>query len=157
MVHKCILVIRIRGGINVSRKNEDTLRMLRVDRNNYATFIDDRPEYKGMLQRVKDQVTWGEPSVETVKLVLEKRGKIYGDKPIDAETLQKLGYESIDSLASAIHSGNAEYHKLEGIKPFFRLTPPSKGFKNTVKKAYNNKGELAYRGDAINELAAKMV
>ena len=157
MVHKCILVIRIRGGINVSRKNEDTLRMLRVDRNNYATFIDDRPEYKGMLQRVKDQVTWGEPSVETVKLVLEKRGKIYGDKPIDAETLQKLGYESIDSLASAIHSGNAEYHKLEGIKPFFRLTPPSKGFKNSVKKAYNNKGELAYRGDAINELVAKMV
>jgi len=157
MENKCILVIRIRGGINVSRKNEDTLRMIRVDRNNYATFLDDRPEYKGMLQRVKDQVTWGEPSVETVKLVLEKRGKIYGDKPIDTETLNKLGYESLDSLASAIHSGKAEYHKLEGIKPFFRLTPPSKGFKNTVKKAYNNKGELAYRGDAINKLAAKMV
>ena len=157
MERKCILVIRIRGGINVSRKNEDTLRMLRVDRNNYATFLDDRPEYKGMLQRAKDQVTWGEPTVETVKLVLEKRGKIWGDKPIDAETLNKLGYDNLDSLASAIHSGEVAYHKLEGIKPFFRLTPPSKGFKNTVKKAYNNKGELAYRGDAINALVTRMV
>lgn len=157
MKRNCIMVIRIRGGINVSRKNEDTLRMLRVDKNNYATFLDDRPEYKGMLQRVKDHVTWGEPNLETVKLVLTKRGKLYGDKPIDIETLNKLGYDSIDSLALAIHSGEVEYHKLEGIKPFFRLTPPSKGFKNTVKKAYNNKGELAYRGDAINKLASKMV
>ena len=156
MERKCILVIRIRGGINVSRRNEDTLRMLRVDRNNYATLLDDRPEYKGMLQRVKDYVTWGEPNIETIKLLIEKRGKLYGDKPIDEATLQELGYENIDTLSAALMSVEAHYHKLEGVKPFFRLSPPSKGFKNTVKRAYTNKGELGYRGEAINELAAKM-
>lgn len=156
MERKCILVIRIRGGVNVSHKNEDTLRMIRVDRNNFATLLDDRPEYKGMLQRVKDYVTWGEPTVDTIKHLLEKRGKLYGDKPINEEALKALGYDSIEALASALSSVEAQYHKLEGIKPFFRLSPPSKGFKNTVKRAYTNKGELGYRGDAINELAYKM-
>ena len=43
MEKKCFLAIRIRGGVNASHRQEDTLRMLRVDRNNTATLLDDRP------------------------------------------------------------------------------------------------------------------
>ncbi|MCK5670223.1 uL30 family ribosomal protein, partial [Candidatus Bathyarchaeota archaeon] len=42
MDKKCLLVIRIRGTINVSQRERDTMRFLRVDRNNYASLIDDR-------------------------------------------------------------------------------------------------------------------
>lgn len=153
---KCLLAIRIRGGVNASHRVEDTLRMLRMDRNNTATLLDDRPEYLGMLQRAKDYITWGEPTVETVQLILERRGRVLGDRPVSTEALSGLGYETLDKLAEALHGGEAEIQKLEGLKPFFRLHPPSKGFKRTVKRPYRSKGELGYRGEAINELAKRM-
>jgi large subunit ribosomal protein L30 len=156
MERKSFLAIRIRGGINVSRRNEDNLRMLRMDRNNTATLLDDRPEYRGMLQRAKDFVTWGEPTTETIKLLLEKRGRLAGDHPITEEALKGLGYEDLGALAEALQEGSAELHKLEGVKPFFRLHPPTKGFKRTVKRPYGSKGELGYRGEDINELAKRM-
>ncbi len=156
MERQCILAIRIRGGVNATMRVEDTLKMLRLSRNMASTLLDDRPEYKGMLQHAKDYVTWGEPTVETVRLLLEKRGKQVGDHPISEDTLKESGYDSLDALASALCSGDAEFHKLEGIKPFFRLHPPKKGFKRTVKRPYRSRGELGYRGEAINELAKRM-
>ena len=42
------------------------------------------------------------------------------------------------------------------IKPVFRLTPPSKGFKKSIKQQYPN-GEIGYRGEKINELILRMI
>lgn len=156
MGRKCILAIRIRGGVNASTRVEDTLRMLRMDRNNTSTLLDDRPEYLGMLQKAKDYITWGEPTTEMVRLIIEKRGRAEGDAPIDSKVLEALGYSSVDELASEIMSGKREFHKLEGVKPFFRLHPPKKGFKRSVKRPYRSRGELGYRGESINELAKRM-
>jgi large subunit ribosomal protein L30 len=153
---KILLAVRIRGGVNAPTRYEDTLRMLRMERNNTATLLDDRPEYLGMLQKAKDYITWGEPTIETIRLVLKSRGRVTGDKAIDQDLLKALGYESIEALALALHSGETELHRLEGVKPFFRLSPPSKGFKRSVKRPYKNDGELGYRGEAINELIKKM-
>lgn len=156
MSKNSLLVIRIRGTINVSKREEDTLKMLRVDRNNYATIIDDRPDYAGMLQKAKDWITWGEPTVETVKVMLEKRGKAPGDKQLTEEYVKELGYEGFDDLAKKIVECEVSINQIEGIKPFFRLHPPKKGFKKSVKRPYKSKGELGYRGEDINKLAVRM-
>lgn len=156
MERRCLLAIRIRGGVNAPVRVEDTLRMLRMERNNTATLLDDRPEYLGMLQKAKDWITWGEPTLETIRLLLEKRGEVPGGGRIDAEMLKTLGYDDLDALAAALHACQVEFNKLDGVKPFFRLHPPSKGFKRTVKRPYRAGGELGYRGDAINELARRM-
>lgn len=157
MTRKCLLAIRIRGGVNASTRIEETLRMLRMDRNNTSTLLDDRPEYRGMLQKAKDYITWGEPTPETITVILEKRGKVNGGGSIDIKVLKTLGYSEIKDLATVIHSGSVEFHKLQGVKPFFRLHPPRKGFKRSVKRPYNSRGELGYRGEAINDLARRMV
>ncbi|MBN1681945.1 50S ribosomal protein L30 [Candidatus Bathyarchaeota archaeon] len=151
-----LLVIRIRGGIDVPKKIEDTLMMLRVDRNNYATLIKNTPSYNGMLKKAKDYITWGEPTLDTIKTILEKRGKLVGDKKITNENLSQLGYPNIDNLAESITNGELDLTYMNGIKPFFRMHPPKKGFKRTVKRAYTDHGELGYRGEAINELALRM-
>lgn len=156
MANNSILVIRIRGTINVSKREEDTLRMLRVDRNNYATIIDDRSDYKGMLQKAKDWITWGEPTVDTVKAILEKRGKAPGDKKLTEEYIKELGFEGFDDLAEKLVNCEVSINQIEGIKPFFRMHPPKKGFKTSVKRPYKSKGELGYRGEKINELAVRM-
>ncbi|HIH88254.1 TPA: 50S ribosomal protein L30 [Candidatus Bathyarchaeota archaeon] len=156
MTDKTLFVIRIRGGVDAQKTVEATLTMLRMERNNYATILKESPSYKGMLRKVKDYVTWGEPDVETVKLLLETRGKLVGDEKVTEEALKRLGYESIEKLAAAIVAGEVEFSQLNGIKPFFRMHPPKKGFKRTVKRPYKDKGELGYRGEAINELVKRM-
>ena len=156
MTDKTLFVIRIRGGVDAQKTVEATLTMLRMERNNYATILKESPSYKGMLRKVKDYVTWGEPDVETVKLLLETRGKLVGDEKVTEEALKSLGYESIEKLAAAIVAGEVEFSQLNGIKPFFRMHPPKKGFKRTVKRPYKDKGELGYRGEAINELVKRM-
>jgi len=156
MERRCLLAIRIRGGVNASVRVEDTLRMLRMDRNNTSTLLDDRPDYQGMLQKAKDWITWGEPTVETIRLLLEKRGRTPGGRRVDEETLKTLGYEDFNNLASDLQSCQVALNGLDGVKPFFRLHPPSKGFKRTVKRPWGARGELGYRGEAINDLAKRM-
>jgi large subunit ribosomal protein L30 len=156
MEMKSLLAIRIRGGVNCPKRVEDTLRMLRVDRNNYATLLDDRLDYQGMLQKAKDYITWGEPDAETIRIMLETRGEAPGGVKLTDEYVKGLGYEGLGQLAEKLHGCELDVNKLEGVKPFFRLHPPKKGYKRSVKRPYNNKGELGYRGEAINELARRM-
>jgi len=156
MTSKTLFVVRIRGGVDAQKTVEATLTMLRMERNNYATILKESPSYIGMLRKVKDYVTWGEPDIETVKLLLEARGKITGDEKVTDDVLKGLGYESLEKLATAIVAGEVEFSQLNGIKPFFRMHPPKKGFKRTVKRPYKDHGELGYRGEAINELIKRM-
>lgn len=156
MEKKCILVIRIRGTINVSQRERDTMRFLRVDKNNYASIIDDRADYKGMLQKAKDWITWGEPTVETVTKILVKRGRAPGDIRLTEEYVKELGYEGIDDLAEKLVNCEVSINQIEGLKPFFRMHPPRKGFRKSVKRPYRSKGELGDRGEEINKLAVRM-
>jgi large subunit ribosomal protein L30 len=155
--HKCIFAVRVRGSISAQREAKETLEMLHLDKTNFAVILDNRPSYLGMLKRVQAYTTWGEPSKETVALVLKERGKLAGDKRITEEYMQKTGFKSFDDLAGAIVDGKIEYGKLPNIRPLFRLRPPTKGYKGKIKKSYNAGGEAGYRGEKINELIKRMV
>jgi large subunit ribosomal protein L30 len=156
MNRTCLLVIRIRGQVNVSKREEDTLRMLRIDRNNHATLLDNRSSYLGMLNEAKDFITWGEPTIKTISLLLKKRGLIKGNKKLDDKTISDLGFNNIEELSESIFISEKEIQQIKPVKPFFRLHPPKGGFKNSIKKPFRSKGELGYRGEKINELAKKM-
>jgi large subunit ribosomal protein L30 len=154
---KCLAVVKVRGTISAQREARETLDMLRLDKTNNAVLIDTRPSYKGMLNRVQNYVTWGEVSKETVALLLKKRGRLAGGKKLTDESVEKLGYKSIDALADAIASCKAEFQKLPNVQPVFKLSPPSKGFKGKTKKSFSSGGEAGYRGEKINELVKRMV
>jgi len=154
---KCLAVVRIRGTVNVRKDVEDTLRMLNLQRNCHATLIDDRPSFLGMLRKAQSVLTWGEISKETITLLLRKRGRTVGNKKITDEYVKKIGYDSLEELAEAIYNLKVKLKDLPGVKPVFRLHPPKKGFKGTVKKSFSAGGELGYRGEAINDLIRKMI
>jgi large subunit ribosomal protein L30 len=154
---KCLVAVRIRGMSDISKEIQDTLTMLRLTRNCHATLLDNRPAYKGMLQKSKDYLTWGEISQENVVILLKKRGRLVGDKKLTDEYAKELGYKSLDDLAEAMFKLEVECTGLPNVKPVFRLRPPKKGFKGKVKRSYAAGGELGYRGDAINKLLKRMV
>jgi large subunit ribosomal protein L30 len=154
---KPYVVVKIRGIVSAQREVRETLTFLHLTHTNHAILIDSRASYKGMLQRVNNYVTWGEPSKETVSLMLMKRAKMAGEKKLTEEHIQKAGYKSIDDLAEAIVTCKAEFQKLPNMQPVFKLHPPSKGYKGKTKKGFKAGGEAGYRGEAINELVQRMV
>jgi large subunit ribosomal protein L30 len=153
---KCIAVVRVRGSISAQREARETLDMLRLARTNHAVLVDNRPAFMGMLKRVQNYVTWGEASKETVALLLQKRGRLAGDKKLTDEYVQKIGYKSLGELADAVASCKVEHRNLPDMQPVFKLHPPSKGFKGKTKKSYRAGGEAGYRGEGINELIRRM-
>ncbi len=155
--NKTIAVVRVRGVVSAQKETRETLTLLHLDHTNHAVLIDDRPAYKGMLQRVNSYVTWGEVSKETVTAMLEKRARLAGNKKLTAEYLEKLGFKSFEELADAIITGKAEHGKLPFMTPLFKLHPPTKGYKGKTKKAFRAGGEAGYRGEAINDLVKRMI
>ena len=153
---KCIIVIKVRGTISAHRETRETLELLRLTHTNHAILIDSRPAYKGMLQRVNNYVTWGEPTKEIVMELLEKRGRLAGNKKL-AENITTTGYPSIDELADALLSCKVAYKNLPDIEARFKLHPPSKGYHGAIKKSFRAGGESGYRGEAINDLVKRMV
>ncbi len=146
-----LAIIRIRGNVGVKKDIRDTLEMLNLKKVNTCTIIPETPNYLGMLKKVKDFVTWGTVSKDNLKKLIEKRGFSKKNEKITEEFLKenKLKIEEIIE--------NFDKNKKEKtIKPYFRLTPPSKGFKKSIKQHYP-KGALGNRKEEINELLKKMM
>ncbi len=153
-----IAVIRIRGTSKLKGTVEDTLKMMRLFKKNHCAIIKNDAISQGMLQKVKDYVTWGEVSEETIKLLLQKRGRIVGNKPLQEAWIKEKTKMSLDEFAKAYTDLKVELKTIPGIKPYFRLTPPVKGFERKgIKKPYSMGGVLGYRKDHINDLIKRMI
>ncbi len=150
-------VIRVRGTVNIKEDIEDTMEMLRLNRVNHCVVIPDTPSYRGMLQKVKDYVTWGEIDEPTMTQLLLLRGRIDGGHPIsEGFVRENTEYNSIGELAKAVCDNKLNLSKIDGFKPVFRLNPPRKGYR-TIKRAYSVGGALGYRGKDINALLERMM
>jgi large subunit ribosomal protein L30 len=126
---KQIAIVRIRGSIRINKEIKDTLNMLRLYKRNYCIIVLSTQSILGMLQRVKDYITWGEINDETLKLLKDKRLE---------KTKDKKGKEV--------------------EKKFFRLNPPRGGFERKgTKVAFKVGGALGNRGNKINDLIKRMV
>ncbi|MCJ7816719.1 MAG: 50S ribosomal protein L30 [Candidatus Aenigmarchaeota archaeon] len=143
---KLFAVVRVRGSVGITRDLADTLMMLRLHRINHCVIVPKNQNFDGMLHKARNFITWGEIDKETLEKLVAKRGRFAGDKRVT-----DLNYAK--ELAHLILSGKNV--KETGIKPVFRLSPPSKGYKST--KALFPKGSLGYRGERINELLKRMI
>lgn len=154
---KCLAVVRVRGLSDLSHQSERTLELLHLNRNCHITLVDNRPSFLGMLKKVRTFVTWGEITKENMLLLLKKRGRLVGDKKLDDEYAQKIGYKNLEELAKAIYKLKVEFQRLPDIKPVFRAHPPKKGYRGKIKKSYTVGGVIGYRGEAINKLVKNMI
>ena len=151
-----LVVIRIRGSVNVNHHIAATLDMLGLRRVNHAVIIDDRASYLGMLQKVKDYITWGTVDKDDVALILKNRGRVIGGGHVTDEYVKSnSAFKSIDDFAAAFSDFKAELSDLAGLKTLFRLHPPRKGHSG-IKRAYTVGGALGNRGSKIKSLIHKM-
>jgi large subunit ribosomal protein L30 len=70
-----IAVVRIRNISKADRKIRETLRMLKLHKSHTCSVWDRTESILGMIDKAKDYVTYGEIDEETLKMLIEKRGK----------------------------------------------------------------------------------
>lgn len=138
-------IVRLRGEVNVRPEIKDTLAMLHIHRVNHCIVVKEDPHYRGMIQKVKDYVAWGKIDDDTMAMLLERRGRLSGNRRLTEQFLKEKSYGSFKELAAAVNSGSANLKDM-GIKPIFRLHPARKGLKTTKKTAQQG-GDLGFRQD----------
>lgn len=152
-------VVRVRGSEQAGGKIWTTLKMLRLHKINHMVFLPQNDSTQGMLQVVKDYVTWGEVSPEIVAKVLLKRGETPGGTPgINDEFIKSNSgkYKSMISFAKAIAANEATLADIDKLQPVVRLHPPKGGYEN-IRNSYKMGGSLGYRGSEIEKLLERMV
>jgi large subunit ribosomal protein L30 len=126
---------------------------------NYAVIIPDNAQYRGMLQKAKDYITWGEATEELVEKMLSGRGRMVGDAPLTDEIVaEHTEYATMAAFAKAISSGETTVKAVPDLKRVFRLHPPRgpKGW-GGIKRSYVVGGALGSRGEAIGALVERMI
>lgn len=150
-------VIRVRGQPDVNKDIEYTMNLLGLTRVNHCVVVPENDVMKGMLQKAKDYITWGEINEATLADLIRVRGRLAGDEMIDDAFLaENSDFKTADEMAKAIINDGYKMKDIDGAKPVFRLHPPLKGYEGN-KRSYKNGGALGYRGEAINDLISRML
>lgn len=158
MEKKRIAVIRIMGSIGVKKEIIDTFKLLRLYKKNYCVVIENTPYYIGMLKKIKHRSTWGEIDEETFNMLLEKRGKLAGKKSLTRQYLKEKTDLDFDGFTKEFFAFKKNLKDIPGLKLFFRLSPPRKGFERKgVKVPFSQGGVVGYRKDKINDLITRMI
>lgn len=153
-----IAVVRVRGKVGINPKIKDALKSLRLYRKNYCAVVPNNKNYSGVLKKIKDFTTFGEIDKTTFTKLLQKRGRLPGNKTLTDDYLkQKLNID-IKTFVEDFFAFKRELKDIPGLKLFFRLTPPKGGFERAgIKKSFAVGGVLGYRGKNINKLIQKML
>jgi large subunit ribosomal protein L30 len=111
-----IAVVRVRGHARIRWDAVETMKMLRLTRPNHCVLLPMNVTTKGMLQVVKDYVTWGEVNHETIGELLKTRGEIVGgDRLTDKHVKANSEFASIPALAKAIEKSEAKMIDVKGL------------------------------------------
>ncbi|QLG26145.1 50S ribosomal protein L30 [Halorarum halophilum] len=148
-------VVQLRGEVDTSAAQRDTLKMLNLHAVNHATLVPEEDTYRGMIAKVNDYVAFGEPSAEVVATTIARRGEpLEGDADIDDEWVDEhTDYADLEALAEALVDEETTLRE-QGLSPAIRLHPPRKGHRG-IKHAEKNGGELG-RHENIDDLLEAM-
>ncbi|WP_123533635.1 50S ribosomal protein L30 [Halosimplex salinum] len=151
------VLVQLRGEVNMNTDIRDTLEMLNVHHVNHATFVPETDTYRGMITKVNDYVAFGEPSVETVAMLIERRGEpAEGEADIDDSwVVANTDYMSVEELAEAIVDEETTLSE-QGLAPTLRLHPP-RGGHDGIKHPTKEGGELGrHDTDSMDDLLEAM-
>ena|SRR3989344_3461720 len=153
-----IAIVRVRSGVKAKKDIKDAMKLLRLYNANTCVVVKDTEAILGMLNMIKDYVTWGEINPSIMKMLLTERGRLMGKKRINEVYLKSKLKMGFDEFIKEFFEFKKELKDIPGLKLFFRLKPPDKGFdREGIKKPYSLGGALGYRKDNINDLISRMI
>ena len=155
---KRIAIVRIAGKASLKKGIKFAFNMIQLYKKNNCVIVPNTKSYLGVMKKLKDYITWGELNEETCKLLLQKRGRLPGKKPLTEEYIKNKLNLTFDQFVKEFMEFKRELRDIPGIKLFFRLKPPTHGFERKGTKIhFSLGGALGYRKDQINELIKRMI
>ncbi len=152
-----LAVVRIRGEPDLKKEVRDTLKMLNLDRVNQCSVVSDESTYRGMLDRCKEAVTWGDLDSEVFERLLLERGEFEGGEEVSDDSVEeRTSFDSVKDVVEAVYEDDLDLSDIDSLKPVFRLHPPKKGY-NSVNRSFENGGAKGFRGEKINDLIMRMI
>ena len=152
-----LLVVRMRGTVNVPYWALTTLKNLYLNKKFSATLVPETKNYLGMLIKINQWVAWSKADSDIIKTLIEKRGK---KKSLTLESKDgnksKSDYKGIEELVDVIVNDKIKFSDQNNIKPWFSLNPPQGGFRRNTKKQFSDGGILGNNKELL-EIVKRMV
>jgi len=162
---KLLFVIRIVGIIKISPKVRKVLQLLRLKQLHNGVFLKVNKPILNMLKLVDPYVTYGYPSLKTVREMIYKRG--YGkvnkqriplsDNEVITKNLGEHGIYGMEDLIHEIYTVGPHFKQAANFLWPFKLSSPRKGFKCKRHGFCEIRGgDWGNREHLINELIGRM-
>ncbi|MEM3138483.1 MAG: uL30 family ribosomal protein, partial [Thermofilaceae archaeon] len=97
-----LAVILIRSPTDRRPEERKTLELLKLNKKFNCVIVPDTLSIRGMLKVLENVVTYGEIDKNILVALIEKRGRLDGNKKIQSDYLKKLGYDNFEKLAEAL-------------------------------------------------------
>lgn len=153
-----LVAIKIRSDVKAPKEVKDTLYLLRLRKKHVCVVLDDNPSIRGMLEKVKYYIAYGEIDKDVFKKLLLERGRLSGNRRFTEEYLKQNLNIDIDTFVEKFFNGELSLNSIPNLKPYFRLHPPRGGFpRKGIKRLYTEGGALGYWGKDINNLILSMI
>ncbi|CDJ27460.1 60S ribosomal protein L7, putative [Eimeria mitis] len=166
---KVVFCIRIKGINKLAPKPKMILRLFRLRQLHNGVFIRVNKATMEMLQAVQPFVTYGYPSLSTVRKLIYKRGYAKVGEPgskqrvrlqensIIEKHLGKYGIHGIEDLVHEIYTCGPAFKQANAFLWTFKLNSPRKGFKCKRHGFCEPRaGDWGNRQELINELVNRM-
>ncbi|ORM42240.1 60S ribosomal protein L7 1 [Babesia sp. Xinjiang] len=167
---KVVFVVRIKGINKITPKPRLILKLFRLLQLHNGVFIKMNKATLEMLKLITPYVTFGYPSLATIRKLLYKRGyakvgrrgawsrvRISNDHIID-EHLGKYGVHGMEDIVHQIYTCGPRFKEVTNFLWPFKLNSPRKGF---VAKRHGfaeaRGGDAGNREHLINELLVRMI
>eukprot|EP00933_Yihiella_yeosuensis_P013323 TRINITY_DN123_c0_g1_i4.p1 TRINITY_DN123_c0_g1~~TRINITY_DN123_c0_g1_i4.p1 ORF type:complete len:255 (-),score=83.09 TRINITY_DN123_c0_g1_i4:87-851(-) len=162
---KLLFVVRIVGIIKLSPKPRKVLQLLRLKQLHNGVFLKVNKPILNMLKLVQPYVTYGYPTLKTVRELVYKRGfgKVNKQRiPLSAneiisDSLGEHGMYGMEDLIHEIYTVGPKFKQAANFLWPFKLAPPKGGF---VAKRHGfceqRGGDWGNREELINELLSRM-
>lgn len=161
---KLLLVVRIKGINKMDPKSRKIMNLLRLRQLHNAVFLRNNKAVMNMLRRVEPYVTYGVPSLSTIKQLIYKRG--YGkinkqriplsNNYIVEEGLGALDIRCVEDLINEIVTVGPNFKKANNFLWPFKLNSPKGGIRQK-RTPYLNGGDFGPRGNNINAFTKRMI
>merc|ERR1712150_55566 len=163
---KLIFAIRLAGINKLAPKPRKILQLLRLRQINNGVFIKMNNATVMMLRWVQPYVTYGYPTLSTVRKLLYKRG--YGrvnwnriplsDNKIIHSQLGKYGTSCMEDLVHEIYTVGPHFKEANNFLYTFKLKNPKGGWINK-RNGFNEPrgGDWGNREELLNDLIKKMI
>merc|ERR1711962_1963104 len=161
---KYAFVIRIRGVNQVAPKVKKALQLFCLRQINNGVFVKLNKATLNMLRLVEPHITWGTPTLKSVRELVYKRGFVKKDgcrtaitsNDIIEESLGRFGIICVEDLIHEIITVGPNFKYATNFLWPFKLNTPTGGWRKKTNHFVEG-GDFGNREDFINPLLHKMI